>query len=152
MRKNSPGNPSSFNVDDPVILGTTPEFKQTDNVDNKCNDNAQGVNAITMVTGPNTQQNLWAGNEVNAIMMDDSITPITDGLKVNSNLNTTEGNVPEPDPSISPNVIGPTLSKPKTTWIRINMMDFGLSWLSRALTLPTLGKSDSPQESDVWPK
>ena len=49
---------------------------------NKCNDNAQGVNAITTVTGPNTQQNLKARGEVNAIMMDDSITPITDGLIV----------------------------------------------------------------------
>ena len=34
-------------------------------------------------------------------------------------------------------------SKPKTTWTRINKMDFGLDGLARAITLPTLGKRDT---------
>ena len=33
-------------------------------------------------------------------------------------------------------------SKPKTTWTRINRMDFGLGGLARAITFPTLGKRD----------
>lgn len=38
---------------------------------------------------------------------------------------------------------GPSTSRPKTTWIRINRMDFGLSGLARAITLPSLGKKDT---------
>ena len=32
--------------------------------------------------------------------------------------------------------------KPKSTWTRFNRMEFGLSGLARAITLPTLGKRD----------
>lgn len=38
---------------------------------------------------------------------------------------------------------GPSTSKPKTTWTRINRMDFGLGGLARAITLPSLGKRDT---------
>ena len=38
------------------------------------------------------------------------------------------------------------LTKPKSTWTRINRMDFGLGEISRALKLPTLGKRNSRPE------
>ena len=47
------------------------------------------------------------------------------------------------------NMIGPSTSKPKGTWTRINRMDFGLNGLTRAITLPGLGKRD-PQELQDW--
>ena len=38
---------------------------------------------------------------------------------------------------------GPSSSRPKTTWTRINRMDFELGGLARALMLPSLGKKDT---------
>ena len=35
------------------------------------------------------------------------------------------------------------LTKPKSTWTRINQMDFGLGEISKAFKLPTLGKRNS---------
>ena len=37
---------------------------------------------------------------------------------------------------------GPMQLKPKNTWTRMNRMDFGLSGLTRTITLPGLGKRD----------
>ena len=52
---------------------------------------------------------------------------------------------------------GPSVSRPKTTWTRINRMDFGLGGLTKALTLPSLGKRDtrtnsSDQDEDLQTK
>ena len=41
----------------------------------------------------------------------------------------------------------PSISMPKTTWTRINRMDFGLGGLTKALTLPSLGKRDTRTDS-----
>lgn len=38
---------------------------------------------------------------------------------------------------------GPSSSRPRTTWTRINRMDFELGGLAKALTLPSLGKRDT---------
>lgn len=35
------------------------------------------------------------------------------------------------------------LTKPKSTWTRINRMDFGLGEISKAFKLPSLGKRNS---------
>ena len=37
---------------------------------------------------------------------------------------------------------GPMQPKPKITWTRMNRMDFGLSGLTKSITLPGLGKRD----------
>ena len=37
---------------------------------------------------------------------------------------------------------GPMQLKPKNTWTRMNRMDFGLSGLTKSITLPGLGKRD----------
>ena len=37
---------------------------------------------------------------------------------------------------------GPMQLKPKNTWTWINIMDFGLSGLTKSITLPGLGKRD----------
>ena len=52
---------------------------------------------------------------------------------------------------------GPSVSRPKTTWTRINRIDFGLGGLTKALTLPSLGKRDtrtnsSDQDEDLQTK
>ena len=49
----------------------------------------------------------------------------------------------------TPDMIGPSNSKPKGTWTRINRMDFGLRGLTRAITLPGLGKRDQ-REVQEW--
>ena len=41
---------------------------------------------------------------------------------------------------------GPLVSKPKITWTHINKMDFGLSGLSKAFNMTTLGKRTSQGE------
>ena len=33
--------------------------------------------------------------------------------------------------------------KPKAKWVRLNRMDFGLGGLTKAITIPSLGKRDS---------
>ena len=43
---------------------------------------------------------------------------------------------------------GLAISWPKTTWTRINRMDFGLGGLTKALTLPSLGKRDTRTNSN----
>ena len=42
---------------------------------------------------------------------------------------------------------GSSLKKPKSTWTRINQMDFGLGGISKAFMLPTIGKRYS--KSDI---
>ena len=42
---------------------------------------------------------------------------------------------------------GPLTTRPKTTWTRINRIDFGLGGLARAITLPSLGKRDVKETS-----
>lgn len=37
-------------------------------------------------------------------------------------------------------MVGPSTSKPNGTWTRINRMDFGLGGLTRAITIPGLGR------------
>ena len=44
------------------------------------------------------------------------------------------------------NQVVASVLKPKSTWIRINRMDFGLGGLSRALMLPTCGKRSTKSE------
>ena len=45
--------------------------------------------------------------------------------------------------SLSPGMSGPNNFKPKSTWTRINRMDFGLGGFSKARMLPGLGKRES---------
>ena len=42
----------------------------------------------------------------------------------------------------TPDQTGPMQLKPKNTWTRMNRMDFGLSGLTKSITLPGLGKRD----------
>ena len=42
----------------------------------------------------------------------------------------------------NPDQTGPMHLKPKNTWTRMNRMDFGLSGLTKSITLPGLGKRD----------
>ena len=43
----------------------------------------------------------------------------------------------------TPDLSGPSQLKPKNTWTRMNRMDFGLSGLTKSITLPGLGKRDA---------
>nr|POF00459.1 hypothetical protein CFP56_43316 [Quercus suber] len=43
--------------------------------------------------------------------------------------------------------VGLSTTRPKTTWTRINRMDFGLGGLTRAITLSSLGKRDVRETS-----
>ena len=47
--------------------------------------------------------------------------------------------------SSTPNVIGPSHLKPKSTWTRMNIMDFGLSGFTKSITLPGLGERDASE-------
>ena len=42
----------------------------------------------------------------------------------------------------TPDQIGPMPLKPKSTWTWMNRMDFGLSGLTKSITLPSLGNRD----------
>ena len=42
----------------------------------------------------------------------------------------------------TPDQTGPMHLKPKNTWTRMNRMDFGLSGLTKSITLPSLGNRD----------
>ena len=39
--------------------------------------------------------------------------------------------------------------KPKITWTRMNRMDFGLSGLTKSITLPSLGKRDTREREGL---
>ena len=47
------------------------------------------------------------------------------------------------DSNTTSDIVGPSNSKPKGTWTRINRMDFGLGGLTKAIIIPRLGKRDS---------
>ena len=69
---------------------------------------------------------------------------LTDGLDEIPNLKLKVDKArPDADPS------GLSLSRPKSTWTRVNQIDFGLSGFTRAITLPTLGKRVAVHEVDV---
>ena len=44
---------------------------------------------------------------------------------------------------------GPMQLKPKITWTRMNRMDFGLSGLTKSITLPSLGKRDAREREGM---
>ena len=44
---------------------------------------------------------------------------------------------------------GPMQFKPKITWTRMNRMDFGLSGLTKSITLPGLGKRDAREREGM---
>ena len=43
---------------------------------------------------------------------------------------------------------GSSITKPKSTWTRINRMDFGLGGISKALMLPTRGKRSTTSDME----
>ena len=70
------------------------------------------------------------------------------GLHVKST--TTEDQIAEPGINL-PNLdqTGPLQPKPKITWTRMNRMDFGLSGLTKSITLPGLGKRDTREREGL---
>ena len=75
---------------------------------------------------------------------DGTLSPLMDEIKGDSSLNKEAGiaSIISTSNRVATS-IGPSLSKPKATWTRMNRMDFGLSGFTMALNLPTLGKRDS---------
>uniref|UniRef100_A0A7N2LHN4 Uncharacterized protein n=1 Tax=Quercus lobata TaxID=97700 RepID=A0A7N2LHN4_QUELO len=115
----------------PVSLGMMPNVQQVDNAENYCTTNVKGVNASSLEKGLDFQENNDLNGD-NVIMKAGFLSDRTDGVVVDSSLSSTKGNASEYEIASEHqrlDKIGslPFPLKPKSTWTRINRMDFGLS-------------------------
>lgn len=132
-----PENPMSVDKDDPMNL--VEEIMCMDSVDfvrqaNMEEDNASEAKARLEITLTDNEI-----DELHKSFSDDISYSITDEGRTNCITDGVQRHVPLNDTKIMGEP-GPSSFKPKNTWTRINIMDFGLGGLARAITLPVLGK------------
>ena len=132
-----PENPMSVDKDDPMNL--VEEIMCMDSVDfvrqaNMEEDDASEAKARLEITLTDNEI-----DELHKSFSDDISYSITDEGRTNCMTDGVQRHVPLNDTKIMGEP-GPSSFKPKNTWTRINIMDFGLGGLARAITLPILGK------------
>ena len=139
-------NPSKPVKADSEILGDFPIFQEGDNVDKGGKAYVQDGNSLRMVSCLD-----FKGVDVEQ-MKEFMVQP--SGLKLIdvATGKTNEGVLGFESSGLDHGVdkAMPCNLKPKSTWTRINQMDFGLGGLSKALLLPTRGKrrSESNREEE----
>lgn len=140
-REVGPENPRNDDKDDAENPRIDTEIMHTNGVDYAGHANMKESNSMAVSSSPEIMQTLFGnvelntslGEELSFLKMDEGRAENkSDGVKslvLSSNEKPTDES-------------GPSISKPKNTWTRINRMDFGLGDLARAITLPALGKKD----------
>lgn len=142
-RENSLENPSNMDKGYSVNQGMGTDIVHGNNIKNKCYANVQELNAKT--------------GELNAYMGLENMLIGQSNIEINERadkgLDWFENNKGRPGlfpMEINEHVVsdsntildkdGPSNFKPKGTWTRINRMEFGLGGLTKAITIPGLGK------------
>ena len=85
----------------------------------------------------------YSNKDSNPVVEACTLVFITDGVDDSSTLNLKGGEERQMD--LTSNEL--PLVRPKSTWTRINRMDFGLSGFTKNLVLPTLGKREAPHNA-----
>lgn len=138
----SPGNASNTDKANSVFQGKGAELTHVDSVNINCHANVTGTNSEIEETAPKNQHFEQLATGLTKVGDTDLINPITGEGHVEPL--PLEGHSVEPRSLTSTsNLIGPSNSKPKGTWTRINRMDFGLSGFTKSITLPGLGKRET---------
>ena len=141
-------NPSITDRVNAMIQGNRAELAHVDSSQSNTHAHVTDTNFALKETGPKIQQvNQLVSDFTEA--KDTGETKIkTGGVHVKSI--SLEDQISEFGTLFSnPDQTGPMHLKPKNTWTRMNRMDFGLSGLTKSITLPGLGKSDGRERQEM---
>lgn len=128
-------NPSRPVEMDSVLLGAAPIFQDVNNVDKESQAYVQHENYSGQIPVSALQDNV-VEQPAGLDLVDVATSELVDEVSGSDchRLNNKE------DQAVA------TILKPKSTWTRINRMDFGLGGLSKAFMLPTSGKRSNEPE------
>nr|POF27328.1 hypothetical protein CFP56_14446 [Quercus suber] len=134
-------NPRVTDKDSAVIQGKGIDIVHVDSSEINAHAHTTDTNSALKETVPKFQQDDHLVTNFSEVEETSVINNKTGGDQVKSisleNQNFNVGSF-----SSTPVQIGPSQLKPKSTWTRINRMDFGLGGFTNSITLPGLGKRD----------
>ena len=129
------GNLSTLDEGYPENIEILPNFQQVDNADSKDNAYVKGVNTAKMATELDFQENNEDQMRDKALMKAGlQLTEVSKGESIEGVIYSDSSNMNQES-----SMARSSITKPKSTWTRINRMDSGLGGISKALMLPTLG-------------
>ena len=142
-RENTLENPSNVDEGYSVNQGMAADIVHGNNIPNKCYANMQELNAETgelyanigpenmLIGQSNTKINERADKGLDWFKNNKGL-PGLFPMEINEHVVSDSNTILDKD--------GPSNFKPKGTWTRINRMEFGLGGLTKAITIPGLGK------------
>ena len=134
-------NPRASDKVEAKNLGAVMDSMQADGVICANCTNVEEHNSMAINPSPDIQLSLNGKPDLNTWTEKELAHAIMDEVQVESRPDGIHEHVPLNN-QLSTDGARLSNTKPKTTWTRINIIDFGLNGLARAITLPTLGKRD----------
>lgn len=138
-REEVPGNPRVDDKDDTVNLGNETGIMRADGVNHAT---VKEVNSGVVCFSPSILPTLKDNVESHISFEEGFVLSNLEAVQAEYNADGLLYNLFSAIDKLT-DKLGPSSSMPKTTWTRINRMDFGLGGLARAITLPSLGKRDT---------
>ena len=135
-------NPSVTDRDNAVIQRKGAELAHVDSSAINVHAHATDTKSALKETGPKFQQVDHIATDFTEVGVTDVINNKTGGDHVKL-ISLEDQNFKAGSLSSTPDLSGPSHLKPKSTWTRMNRMDFGLSGFTKSITLPGLGKRDA---------
>ena len=138
-REEVPGNPRVDDKDDAVNLGNVAGIMHADGVDYaNVNEVDSGIMCFSPSIFPTLKENAESHKSFEEGFVLSNSKAMRAEYKADGLLDNSFSAVDK-----LMDELWPSFSRPKTTWTRINWMDFGLGGLAWAITLPSLGKRDT---------
>ena len=134
-------NPSVTDKDNAVIQGKRAELVHIDSSKSNAHAHVTDIKSALKETGPKIQHVVQLDTDFTEAEETGEIKNKTGGVHVKP-MSLEEQNSKFGTLFSTPDQNRPIHLKPKNTWIRMNIMDFGLSGFTKSITLPGLGKRD----------
>ena len=141
-------NPSATGKENTVIQGSRADLAHVDSPLNITHADVTKTASILKGTGPKIQQD----NQLPCGFTEAEETCVTKAQKGGLNVKPTATEAQFAETGIKLSNLdqnGPLQPKAKRTWNRMNRMDFGLSGLTKSITLPGLGKRDTREREEL---
>ena len=135
-------NPSVTDKDNVVIQGKMDELAHIDNSKSNAHAHVTDTKSALKEIGPKIQQVDQLDTDFTEAEEMGGIKNKIGGVHVKP-ISLEDQNSKSGTLFSTPDQMGPIHLKPKNTWIRMNIMDFGLSGFTKSITLPGLGKRDA---------